>query len=133
MRLADPLIAELEQEAASTRRVLERIPEDKLSWKPHPKSWSLGQLGLHVAQIPATVSELAKRNMTSAPAFEQGHPTSKAEILEAHENGLLLGKTALSGWSDEDMREEWSLKVDGETKMALPRVALLRSIMFNHL
>ena len=52
MAIADALIGELEQEAATTRRVLERVPEDKLSWKPHDKSMSLGQLAQHVAQIP---------------------------------------------------------------------------------
>jgi uncharacterized damage-inducible protein DinB len=133
MRLSEPLIAELEQEAGATRRVLDRIPADKLDWKPHPKSWTLGQLALHVAQIPDTVSQLAMQNVTTAPAFQQAAPQNKAEILTAQESSVVKGKAALQSWSDAAMMEEWSLTVDGDTKMALPRLALLRAIMFNHL
>jgi len=133
MRLCDPLIMELEQEAMSTRRVLERIPEDKLEWRPHPKSWSLGQLALHVAQIPDTVSQLAKENVTTAPAFQQAAPKNKSEILQTQDTSVARGKAALEGWNDEEMMQEWSLSVNGDTKMALPRVGLLRAIMFNHL
>jgi uncharacterized damage-inducible protein DinB len=133
MSLSAPLVAELEQEAQSTRRVLERIPEDKLDWRPHPKSWSLGQLALHVAQLPDTVSQLAMRNMTEAPAFQQAAPTSKAEVLNAQDASVAKGKAALQKWSDAEMMEEWSLSVNGDTKMAMPRLGLLRAIMFNHL
>jgi uncharacterized damage-inducible protein DinB len=133
MRLSAPLIAELEQEAGATRRVLERIPEDKLDWRPHPKSWSLGQLALHIAQIPDTVSQLAKQNVTTPPAFQQAPPGSKEEVLSAQDTSVARGRAALESWTDADMMEEWSLSVNGETKMALPRLALLRAIMFNHL
>ena len=70
MRLADSVIAELELEAASTRRVLERIPEDKLSWRPHPKSMSLGQLALHIASTPAGVAKIASMDTMEAPDFD---------------------------------------------------------------
>jgi uncharacterized damage-inducible protein DinB len=133
MSLAEALIMELQQEAPSTQRVLERIPEDKLTWKPHPKSWSLGQLGLHVARIPAAVSELARRSVDGAPKFQQAQPASKAEILEAQASSILAGQAALTGWSDGDMQEPWSLTVNGETKMAMRRQDLLRAVMFNHL
>jgi uncharacterized damage-inducible protein DinB len=133
MRLSAPLIAELEQEAGATRRVLERIPEDKLDWRPHPKSWSLGQLALHIAQIPDTVSQLAKQNVTTPPAFQQAPPGTKEEVLSAQDTSVARGRAALESWTDADMMEEWSLSVNGETKMALPRLALLRAIMFNHL
>jgi uncharacterized damage-inducible protein DinB len=133
MPLSEPLVAELEQEAQSTRRVLERIPEDKLDWRPHPKSWSLGQLALHVAQLPDTVSQLAMRNMTEAPAFQQAAPNSKAEVLKTQDASVAKGKAALQKWSDAEMMEEWSLSVNGDTKMAMPRLGLLRAIMFNHL
>ena len=133
MRLSASLIAELEQEAGATRRVLERIPEDKLDWRPHPTSWSLGQLALHVAQIPDTVSRLATQNVTTSPAFQQSPPKSKSEVLKAQDTSVARGRAALERWTDADMMEEWSLSVDGEKKMALPRLGLLRAIMFNHL
>ena len=72
MRIIDGLLAELEQEAQTTRRVLERIPQAHLSWKPHPKSMSLGQLALHVATVPGNVAELAALDtVPEPPAFVQ--------------------------------------------------------------
>jgi uncharacterized damage-inducible protein DinB len=133
MAMADPLIAELEQEAQSTRRVLERIPDSKLDWRPHPRSWSLGQLALHIAQIPGNVSELAKQNVTTAPSFDQAAPGSKAEVLQAQDDSVARGVEALRAWSDSDLLDEWSLSVNGEKVMAMPRVGMLRAIMFNHL
>jgi len=133
MAMADPLIAELEQEAQSTRRVLERLPEGKLDWRPHPTSWSLGQLALHVAQIPGSVSQLAMQNVTTAPAFQQAAPGSKGEVLKAQDDSVAQGVEALRAWSDADLLDEWSLSVNGEKVMAMPRVGMLRAIMFNHL
>ena len=133
MSLTQPLIMELKQEAAATQRVLERVPEDKLDWRPHPTSWSLGQLALHVAGVPGGVSQLAMQSMEGAPAFVQESPADKDEILRTQEESIAAGRSALEGWSDEDMMEEWRLAVDGEVKMAMPRMGLVRAIMFNHL
>ena len=133
MALSQSFIAELEQEAHATRRVLERLPEDQLEWRPHPKSSSLGQLALHVATIPATVSQLAMKNVTSLPAFVQPAPSSKADVLEAYEQSLAAGKAALAGWTDADLMDEWSLSSDGKVIMAMPRIGVVRTIMFNHL
>ena len=80
MKIIDGLLAELEQEAAITRRVLERIPEEQLSWKPHPKSMSLGQLALHVATVPGNVAELAALDISPEPSkFIQPEATTTAE------------------------------------------------------
>jgi uncharacterized damage-inducible protein DinB len=133
MGLSQPFIAELEQEAGATRRVLERIPEDKLGWRPHPRSFSLGQLALHVATIPGNVSQLAMQSMTAVPAFVQPEPKTKAEVLDAQQASVTAGKAALAGWTDADLMEEWTLSANGDTKMAMPRIGLLRAIMFNHL
>lgn len=133
MALSQTFITELEQEAGATRRVLERVPEDKLEWRPHPKSFSLGQLALHVATIPGNVAQLAKQSMTTVPPFVQAEAKSKSEVLKAHEASVATGKAALAGWNDEDLMEEWTLSANGDVKMAMPRVGLLRAIMFNHL
>lgn len=133
MPMSDAFIAELEQEAAGTRKVLERLPEDKLSWKPHPKSWTLGQLALHVARIPDAVSQLAMQDVTTPPQFVQPEPEDKGEILSTFESAIAKGKAALAGWSDEDLMAEWSLSAGGNKIMAMPRVGVVRTIMFNHL
>jgi hypothetical protein len=83
MRIADSLIMELEQEAKTTHRVLEVLPAAKFSWRPHAKSMSLGQLGLHVAQIPGTVTKLAKANIEALPEFKQAEAASTRELLAA--------------------------------------------------
>jgi uncharacterized damage-inducible protein DinB len=133
MRIADPLIMELEQEAQTTRRVLERLPADKFSWRPHAKSMSLGQLGLHVAQTPGNVAKLAQANVDGPPTFQQAEATSTQELLAAFDTSVADAKAALNGWDDAKMMETWTLSKDGKTLMSVPRVGFVRAIMFNHL
>jgi uncharacterized damage-inducible protein DinB len=132
MRIADNFIMELEQEAKTTRRVLERIPADKLSWRPHKKSMSLGQLGLHVAQTPGGVAQIAKEDLLAPPQFQQAEAKSTTEMLEALDASVANAKAALAGWDDAKMMETWNMKKDGKALMSVPRAGLLRTIMLNH-
>ncbi|MEQ1856705.1 MAG: DinB family protein [Longimicrobiales bacterium] len=132
MRIVDPMIQELEQEAVTTRRVLERLPAGKLSWRPHQKSMSLGQLGLHVAQTPGSVAKLAAASIDTPPTFQQAEATSRDEMLTALDASVAEAKAALNGWSDAQMMETWSMTAGGQTLMAVPRVGLLRAVMLNH-
>ena len=84
MKIADVILAELEQEAHATRRVLERVPQAKLSWKPHARSMSLGQLALHVATIPGNVASLAATDVIpEPPQFIQAEAATAAELVPA--------------------------------------------------
>ena len=74
MRLLDSILMEIDQEAQTTKRVLERIPEDKFAWKPHPKSFSLGQLALHIASLPGSVTAAAVPDSMEAPNFHSRRP-----------------------------------------------------------
>jgi uncharacterized damage-inducible protein DinB len=132
MSVTQALIGELEQEAATTRRVLERVPEDKLGWKPHEKSMSLGQLALHIANTLGTVAKMAARNDVSPPDFQQAEAGSSAEVLAALDESVAKAKTYLAGVSDESAAEEWRVVAGGQTVMAMPRMGLLRAIMLNH-
>ena len=133
MAIADALIGELEQEAATTRRVLERVPADKLSWKPHAKSMSLGQLALHVAQIPGNVAELAVQNPGSFPENRAQAPVQSVdEALSALSDSIGKATEIVRGFDDGAMKESWSLVVGGQTMMSMPRIGLLRAIMLNH-
>lgn len=132
MRIADSLIMELEQEAATTRRQLERVPAAHLTWKPHPKSMSLGQLALHVAQTPGQVAQLADHSIDTLPAFQQAEATSLQELLSALDASVATAKAALDGWDDAAMMQTWSMSQGGKTIMSMPRVGLLRAIMLNH-
>ena len=132
MSMSDAFIAELTQEAETTRKVLSRLPEAKLTWKPHAKSMSLGQLGLHVAQTPGQVADLISASVDGAPTFERPQPASRAEILQALDATIANAISRLSSWNDAALGEEWRMTAGGQTLMALPRAAMVRAIMLNH-
>ena len=133
MRIIDGLLSELEQEAATTRRVLERIPQAHLSWKPHPKSMSLGQLALHVATVPGNVAELAARDtIPEPPTFVQPEAATASELVPALTASVAKAKQALGGFDDARMGAMWRLQSGGKDIMSMPRVAVVRAIMLNH-
>jgi uncharacterized damage-inducible protein DinB len=128
----DELMQELEQEADATRRVLARVPDSHLSWKPHEKSFSLGQLALHVATIPGFIATMAMRSPFPVPQFAQAEPASAGELLTAFEASLSTARDVLSAMTDAQLADVWRL-VDGDREMiAMPVGAVLRTIMLNH-
>lgn len=126
------ILAELEQEGQTTRRVLERVPEDKLGWKPHPKSFSLGQLALHVAQIPGAIASIAILDSIAPPQFRQEEAKSKQQLLETHDQGLAKAKELLADLDDQKLSGEWKIISGDQTVMTMPRIAVLRTLMLNH-
>jgi len=132
MTIIDGLLAELEQEAATTRRVLERIPQEHLSWRPHPKSMSLGQLALHVALVPGLVAENAALDIASPNSFIQPEAATAAELVPALAESVTKAKRALGTYDDAKMTAIWRLQKDGRDVLAMPRVAFVRAIMLNH-
>lgn len=133
MTLTESLIGELNEEAEATRRALERVPEDRLSWRPHPKSMSLGELALHVAQTPGGVAELLDEPSAGAPDFSRRpEASSRAELLAAFEESVENATSKLSAWGDEGLEAEWRMTEDGQTLLASPRAAMVRAIMLNH-
>jgi uncharacterized damage-inducible protein DinB len=133
MTLADSFVMELEQEAKTTRRVLERVPADKLGWKPHPKSYSLGQLALHIAQTPGVMAGFVSGpELEMKGEFEQAEATSSAQILSELENSLTRAKDVLRSLDDQTLMSNWTLKGGGKTLMTIPRMAVVRTLMLNH-
>ena len=132
MKLADTLLMELDQEAQTTKRVLDRIPEDKLSWKPHPRAFSLGQLALHIASVPASVTAAAVPDTMEAPNFSQPEPKSRQEVLNTFSKSLESARAALKKMDDARLNSTWSLTKNGKVLMSVPRIAFLRSILMNH-
>ena len=134
MRMIDPILMELDQEAATTRRVLERVPEDKLTWKPHTKSMSLGRLAMHVAEITGNIAE-----MSTTDSFDFGNgprgveATSNAQLLETFDKGLARAKEIVSQTDDARAMAPWSFALNGKAIMTIPRIGLFRGIMMNHL
>jgi uncharacterized damage-inducible protein DinB len=132
MQLRDSILMELDQESQTTKRVLERIPDDKLTWKPHPKSYSLGQLALHIASVPGNVATAAAGDTFEAPNFTQPEPKSRQEILETFSSSLTGAKETLRKMDDARLSSLWSLTRNGKVLMSIPRIGFIRSILMNH-
>lgn len=135
MTLASALVPEMEMESHATRRVLERVPEAHLAWRPHPKSYSLGQMSLHVARIPGEVSKMLTPDelQLSSVSFELPGDRTKAEILATFEQALADGTAYLAGLDDRAFTATWRLLHGAQEIMAMPRAAAIRMIMMNHL
>ena len=132
--MLEPMLNELRQEAATTRRVLERVPEDQLSWKPHQKSMSLGQLALHVASIPGQVTGIAQLEEFDASEanFDPPEATSVEEILAALDVSLGTAEDYVASLDEKKATESWRLTSRGKEVFTVPRAGLLRTIMLNH-
>jgi uncharacterized damage-inducible protein DinB len=129
---AERLIAELTRESHTTRRVLERLPEDRLAWRPHEKSMTVGQLALHLARLPLGIAMLVERLTVEAPTVPLGQPTSRREVLDALDESVAYAVERLSGWSDEDLDAQWTLTYRGAVLVSRGRGEVLRSLMLNH-
>jgi len=131
--MIDGMLQELQQEAETTRRVLERVPGSQLAWQPHEKARTLGQLALHVAIVPGGVAELiASPSPAQAPTFTDPSPESASELLPALDQSIAKAKQVLGGMDDATLMAKWRMMQGERELFEVPRVALLRSIMLNH-
>jgi uncharacterized damage-inducible protein DinB len=134
MALIDGMLRELEEEAVTTRRVLERVPDNRLGWRPHPKARTLGELALHVAIVPGGVAQLAASpSPARAPQVGQDpSPANSSELTPALDQSIATAKRVLGGMDDAALTATWRL-TNGERELfATTRAALLRSVMLNH-
>lgn len=133
-RMVDPMLNEFREEAATTRRVLERVPADKLTWKPHRKSMSLGQLALHIASVPgslARISQLDEFDVAQAN-FDPPAPKDVEQIHAALQESIRAAEECLSSMSEQKAMGNWRLMTNGKQIFNRPRVEVIRSIMLNH-
>src|SRR4051794_567888 len=128
MPLIDGLLQELEMEAQTTRRVLERIPSEQLGWKPHPKSRTLGELAMHVAVVPGAVAQLAAApSPAQVPDFtDPPGPQHASELVPTLDRTLATVKTTLGGMDDAALTSPWRLLRGDRELFTLPRAAFLR-------
>jgi uncharacterized damage-inducible protein DinB len=131
--IVDALVPEFDHEMTTTRKLLERVPEGKFDWKPHPRSMSLGVLATHVATIPhwgevtLTQSEIDLGGGGVAEAAR-----SRGELLAAFDKNVAATRAALVGKSDAELMAPWSLKSSGRTMFTMPKAAVWRSFVMNH-
>jgi uncharacterized damage-inducible protein DinB len=134
--LTESFLKEFEQESATTRRVLERVPEDRLTWKPHAKSMSLGTLALHIASGPGFLSDWALQDKTEMSGDMESAPeaTSTSAVLAAHDESVTKTKAALAKLGDTGLMADWKLTTkEGATIIGMPKAALIRTIVLNHM
>ncbi|HYJ91636.1 MAG TPA: DinB family protein [Pyrinomonadaceae bacterium] len=133
MRLVDPILMEMDQEAEITKRLFDIIPEDKLSWRPHPKAKSLGELAMHIAWLQGAVAELTQPETVEIPDFPPDpEAKSRKEIFEAFTQSLKKAKEIVGSMDDAQVMAEYTITKDGKTLMAAPRISFWRSILLNH-
>ncbi|MEQ8788835.1 MAG: DinB family protein [Pirellulaceae bacterium] len=137
MRYAELLLPEFDHEMANTRKVLERAPDDKLDWRAHPKSNTIGWNANHLAEIPGWVAgTLSQASWDLAPTDGEPYKSpalaSVRQILELFDQNVVSAREALSSASDAAMQECWSLLRGGEALMTMPRSAVKRGFVLNH-
>ena len=133
MALIDGMLQELEQEAQTTRRVLERVPNNQLAWRPHEKARTLGELAMHVATVPGGVAELvASQSPAQVPNFADRRLQSASELIPALDASIAKAKKVLGKMHDAELMATWRMMQGERELFAVPRVAMLRSIMLNH-
>ncbi|MDA1184277.1 MAG: DinB family protein [Acidobacteria bacterium] len=134
MPIADGLLPEFDHETTTTRKVLDRAPEDRFDWTPHPKSFSLGALASHVANLPAWGADVLTTTEFDVAAEQPPvAPTSKAALLATFDDNVAATRSALVGKTDEELQVMWSLTRGDTAIFSMPRAGVLRSFVLNHL
>ncbi|GAC1403198.1 MAG: hypothetical protein NVSMB56_18170 [Pyrinomonadaceae bacterium] len=137
MKISDAILPEFDQEMASTRKTLERVPEDKFDWQPHQKSMTLKRLAIHLAEMPSwAVHTIEKDSIDLSPPDGQPHqqPTadSRDEILAMFDKNIADARAAIASVSDEELMKSWSLLHGGNTILTMPKIAVIRTWVMNH-
>jgi uncharacterized damage-inducible protein DinB len=138
MPLSQTLLPEFDHEMANTRKELERVPESKLSWKPHPKSGSMGWLAGHLANLPSWATTTIKQDSLDlapdgAPVKPLPEPKSQKELLATFDKNVSEARAAIAGADDAALLKPWSLLKTKQVLMTMPKVAVLRSFVMNHM
>lgn len=136
MAFSDTFLPELAHEMATTRTVLERVPMDRASWRPHPRSTSMGDLATHVAQLAgfaATIASTAEVDLQDGGGADAGPPDSTEALLSRFDANVAASRDAIRAMSESDLKELWSLKNGGKTVATRPRVEMIRAGMLKHM
>jgi len=138
MPIIDAFLAELEHESATTRRLLERVPEEKMGWKPHEKSMTLSRLSGHIAELPGWSKTILAddefhMDRESRHGYRAHRPETTAELLRVHDENVAGYRAAAEGVSDEHLRGRWKMYAGGKVLLDMTRTVALRSFVMNHL
>lgn len=135
MAIKDALLPEYDQEMKTTRKLLERVPDNEFGWKPHEKSMTFGRLAGHLVELPAFASAILD-NTSWDVAQSAEHPRmefkSQADLLATFDSGVAATRAKIDSKTDADLTSPWSLKKGGQTMFTLPKAAVLRTFLLNH-
>lgn len=134
MSLAQAMLAEFEHEAQITRKFLERVPENQMTWKCHEKSNTVGQLAHHIATVPLGVLGMGLKDQSELPKFGGGwtQPKTVKELTDALDQSIAFVRAELPKTDDARMQQIWTGLKEGKPVMQMPRAVFLRFVMFNH-
>lgn len=138
MPISQALLPEFDQEMVHTRKSLERVPDDKLAWKPHEKSMTMGLLATHVAEIPGWGAVAIQQDSfdvapPGSPPYQPPAVNSRADILEIFDKNIAAARAAIAGAADEQWMKPWTLLSGGNAIFTMPRIAVLRGMIMNHM
>ena len=138
MPMSQALLPEFDHEMANTRKAIERVPEDKYGWKPHEKSMSMGRLSTHLAELLGLVPTVLQTESfdfapPGAPPHQPKTATSRAELLEMFDKNVATARAAIAEATDPQLMVTWTLLIGGQTLFSMPRIAVLRGMMMNHM
>ena len=137
MSIAESMLPEFDHETATTRLLLERVPEAQVDFKPHDKSMTLGQLAIHVATIPQWTPVTLKQtefdtNPPGGPAYAPPPFGSLAHMLKTYDEGVAAARAMLAATTDAEFMAPWALKRAGQVMFSMPRAAVFRTFVMNH-
>jgi len=138
MSIADSLLPEFDHEMATTRRMLERTPETDPAWKPHPRSATLGYLAAHLAQLPSWIPVTLEQaeldfNPPGGARWKVPEFTTTTALVALFDENVKQARASLARTADPDFMVPWSLKNSGAVLFTMPRIAVLRSFVMNHM
>ena len=134
MALSKALLPEFDEEMKNTRKMLERIPDDKLDYKPHEKSMALGRLASHVAELPSWAANTLQSEVLEIQAGQQPYMAKNSkQLLEDFDKNVAEARKLIAGAADADFDKIWTFKYGGQTIFSMPRAAVIRSVVMNHL
>jgi uncharacterized damage-inducible protein DinB len=133
--LNKPLVLELKHEAGQTKKMLERVPYDQFTWKPHDKSMPLGRLAVHIAELPGWITMILKTNELDLGKmnYKPTEVSNTAALLQLLDKNVDAAVEALEGASDEALMEGWTLRRDDKVFFTMPRASVIRSMSMNHI
>jgi uncharacterized damage-inducible protein DinB len=133
MSKVDAFIAEFDREAATTRKLLERLPDDKMEWKPHEKSSTLGRLAMHIVMLPGRLAEAATKDDFSFGPNPGKDIVTRQDVLEAFDASIAKVHEFLPQISDERLLDRWTAKMGDKVVIDTPRIGVVRTMLLNHM